>query len=378
MIYLSILVFFVTFFRISFLNANFYLLLIPSLLGILLIITKLQKNHQFKVQKNSQTLILVYFMLFIYVLGLDFFQRNLSLSSSFTFRMLTIIFFSLIPAYYLNYKFIKNDSYILKDTIKYSFIIQVAFFIITFTSSNIKVALYNLMGVSDSVNLIDYNLNARGFGFSGEINFLTPSLMAICMLLFFRNKIFQLLIIITQLINSNLTLVSTAITFIFAKGKSLEKLFSLALVFILYTFVGLDFIELYFPRFYAEYIISGGQRTTEGLLDEHTFIVGRLDISTLLFGFQENVSSAVSNQGRFSDVGWVIMFNYGGLILCVLFTLFIITLSNLIFKDFKLKLLWIVLAILFNMKGMIMGFNGYFFLSFLFLFSNYFNSKGVK
>ena len=122
-----------------------------------------------------------------------------------------------------------------------------------------------------------------------------------------------------------------------------------------------------FPRFYDEFIIGGGTRTIDSLIDKHMILLAPLDAFSAFFGFQQNISSTISDLPISSDMGWVIIFNYGGGLFIVLFTLYLLLLSLAAFGKTKLAIIWFAVGVIFNFKGLVFGPNGYMFTSYLFL-----------
>lgn len=367
MLYFAIFVFFITFYRISFLSSSVYLLFFPAILGFICFFSKYKK---IEISRKYFPLFLIFSFLSFYCGLLDFFQPKISIDSSFLFRMFTIIFFSFFPAYYLVKVILKGDNYKLERIIKYSFLIQTFIFILMFLIPSLKIPIYSVFGMADSVNLYDGNLESRGFGLSSEINFMSPFLMIYITFLIFKDNIFlKSLIFITQIINSNMALISGILGILVGGGKKYLKLFMLFLFLLIYYFFGISLIKNFMPRVYEEYILGGGSRTADILLSDHVFLLDKLDIFSFLFGFQMNISSSVTQQGRYSDMGWIIMMNYGGFVLIFLFLILIFCLSKLIFSNKLYAIVWFLIGILFNTKGMIIGMNGYFFLSFVLLLS---------
>lgn len=372
MLYIGVFIFFITFYRLSLFFPSFYLAIFPSILGFLLF---LSSDFKFKINKKNFSLFFSFFLLFIYCGILDFFQYGIVLESSFFFRMVIMILLSFFPAYFLNKVYILYRDNKFDEVVKIAFLLQTVFFIIMFLSPSLKFFIYSLFGMGDSVNLSDHNISTRGFGLSAEINFMSPSLMVFMAFLIFRkNLFFKFLIFITQVINSNMALVAGMLGMLIDKSNRVLKATVIISFCFLYYFFGLGFVREYMPRFYEEYVIGGGNRTVNALLSEHFFFIHKFDVFSLFFGFQENISSSVLGEGG-SDMGWIIMMNYGGASLIFLFLCFLFFLSTRLFDNKFYAIIWFCLGIIFNTKGMIIGMNGYFFLSFLILLSQRYNKS---
>lgn len=376
-IFFSSLVFFVAFYRLSFLSPSLYLSFIPGVIGFFYLLGQ-GRLFSRKLQKPQAVIYLIGVCILIYSIILDILSIIYSgnvLTGLFAFRFLFVIFLSVFPAYFFVYliKFKFNDFL---NVFKICLIIQTLFFLIMFLNPAMKSFIYSIFGMGGSVNLLDHNFSSRGFGLSGEINYMSPFLMMYLVLIFYNNILFSLIIFITQIVNSNMVLISILIGFLASKLNIYFKIILIFLGFLTLPLLNAEFIKNYAPRFYDEYIANSGERTITAL-SEMMFLVNRIDIYSFLFGFQKNISTGVdiASISRRTDVGWVVMFNYGGIIYIILFVSFIIALSFKAFKDKYLAVFWVLIAILLNSKGLMLGMNGYFFITFVLIFLNVYSVK---
>ncbi|RJT27293.1 hypothetical protein [Buttiauxella izardii] len=363
----SFLIFFVVFFRLSLLSPYVYLALIPALYGFYILLSSLVNLKQFKIKLDASTMSWgVLAVILIVSILFDCYQDNLSVQSSFSFRIIMIFVLSFLPALALS-KLLNKEKSKLESIMILSFWLQILIFFIMYFNINAKIFLYNIFGMGDSVNLWAQNESVRGFGLSGEINFMTPFLM-VFMSFFVIQKKYLLLILVclTQIINSNMAVVAILFALTFSNIKLTFKIFAVLITGTVIYALG----AVLFPRFYAEFVNSGGMRTISGLIAQHVISLHSLDVYSILFGFQQNISSAIPNLAVFSDMGWVILFNYGGVVYIILFMLFLAFLSLAAFGKSKLALVWFLVGVLFNIKGLAFGPNGYMFTSYLFMMLN--------
>ncbi|MBU5385642.1 hypothetical protein [Citrobacter cronae] len=360
---LCLLTFFVVFFRLSFLNSYIYLAFIPAALGILVGVNFLFKRG-IPLRKNAISYSwILYILIFLFSLTFDFFQKNIDIQSSFTVRIIMIFVLSFLPALYLSNKAVTENINIEK-IIAIAFWIQILLFIVMYINLNIKIHLYNLFGMGESVNLWEQNIAARGFGLSGEINFMTPFLMVFyCFFLLPRSISLMIAACVTQIVNSNTAVLAIIIALLCSRIKKRIKIMALLVISVMVYTLG----AIMFPRFYDEFIIGGGTRTIDSLIDNHMILLAPLDAFSAFFGFQQNISSTISDLPISSDMGWVIIFNYGGGVFIVLFTLYLLLLSLAAFGKTKLAIIWFAVGVIFNFKGLVFGPNGYMFTSYLFL-----------
>lgn len=361
------LTFFVVFFRLSIVYPYLYLSIIPALAGgILLCSSIFLSDCRTRMRLNREQVYLgfIFLSLTIFSSILDLFNQDLSLYSSFLFRFLLLFSFSILPAYFLASK-LKDGRVDLTKIVSIAFWVQIVIFFVMYFSSDAKQILYSIFGLGDSVNLNEQNMRARGFGLSAEINFMTPSLMiVISFLLLDKSKYLRVFCALTQIVNSNMAVVAFLISIVFSNVKFLTKIIVGILLSLCVVLAG----HIIFPRFFDEFISGGGLRTINYLLDKHLFAVGSVNIINFLFGFQVNISSTIPDLRVFSDMGWTIMFNYGGFVFVFLFFVFLALLSICAFGKSKIALVWFLIGVIFNTKGFLLGMNGYMFISFIYVF----------
>jgi hypothetical protein len=274
---------------------------------------------------------------------------------------------SYIPAYYLVNKYLSRNEQLLEKIIVASLIIQIIIFFVMFFSPEIKTTLYTLFGMADSVNLWEQNAAVRGFGLSGEINFMTPFLMVYMAFFLIKRRYFLIAAIcLTQIVNSNMAVLAAVIGVCCARFNISIKVATALIIFILVYSLG----TVFFPRFYDEFVSGDGTRTLDILWEKHVFTVGAIDWFSTIFGFQQNISSSIPDLSVSSDMGWVILFNYGGLLFIVLYLLLISSLSIAAFGVTYVAAIWLMVGIIFNTKGLVLGSNGYFFISFIYILLN--------
>ncbi|MEW9027813.1 hypothetical protein AB2475_16805 [Salmonella enterica] len=286
------------------------------------------------------------------------------MQSSFFIRTLMLVVLSILPAYLLVCN-LKGDESRLKKIIILSIWIQIVLFLLMYFSDGTKHTLYSIFGMGDSVNLLDQNDRVRGFGLSTEINYMSPFLMIFLCFFILQNKYFLLLLTcLTQIVNSNMAVLAIVTALVFSRIKLSTKIIAMIFLSIIVFSVGV----IVFPRFYDEFINNGGTRTLEILIQQHVFTIGTVDWFTSFFGFQQNISSSIPDLPVSSDMGWVIMFNYGGGLFILQFVLLLFALSVAAFGRTKLALVWFLVGILFNTKGLALGPNGYMFITFIYIF----------
>lgn len=368
---MAFLLFFIVFFRLSLIVPYLYLAFIPAIFGIGYLgrntLVCMNNRGGVPLDRKYSTLLFIFVIVFIFCLVFDFYQKKYSFQSFFTVRMLMLFLLSFIPAYYLVNRFLKGNLKLMERILVCSLWIQIIIFFAMFISPEVKRLLYTFFGMSDSVNLWEQNARVRGFGLSGEINFMTPFLM-IYMSFFMIKRRYALiaLICLTQIVNSNMAVLAAIIGIGCSKLNISIKIATVLILGILVYSLG----AVFFPRFYDEFVSGDGMRTLDILLQQHVFIVGNLDWFSILFGFQQNISSSIPDIKQSSDMGWVILFNYGGLTFIVLFLMLIAAISIAAFGVTYQAIIWMLIGVIFNTKGLVLGSNGYFFLSFIYMFLN--------
>ncbi|HGY7169977.1 TPA: O15 family O-antigen polymerase, partial [Escherichia coli] len=152
----------------------------------------------------------------------------------------------------------------------YSLWVQIVIFFGMYISPELKRLLYTFFGMSDSVNLWEQNAKVRGFGLSGEINFMTPFLM-IYMSFFMMKRRYALitLICLTQIVNSNMAVIAAIIGIGCSRLNINIKIATVLILGVLVYSLG----AVFFPRFYDEFVSGDGTRTLDILLQQHVFVV---------------------------------------------------------------------------------------------------------
>ena len=214
-------------------------------------------------------------------------------------------------------------------------------------------------------------METRGFGLSNEINYTSPFLMVVLSIFFFKNIFFKLIVLLTQVVNSNNTVIAAILGGLFSKLSFLVKLFLFTSSFLFFAFVAIK----YLPRFSNEFA-NGGFYTIEVLFNKHFYAINH-NILEVIAGTGVYVYGGASKY--LSDMGFVIIFNYGGVIYSLLFSSFILLCCLRVGYSFSFVFLWVLVGIVLNLKGLLLGANGYVFMTFLFLFNRFYriNLKSV-
>ncbi|MGX5913513.1 hypothetical protein ACR0ST_02090 [Aliidiomarina sp. Khilg15.8] len=363
------LVLFISFFKIT-LFYNFIYLSVPFAIHAFLYATS-KSGANFiinAVGKSVSTLMVV--MLVLFVTSDVFGYANVNVLSLFSFRILALFILSLLPALYL-FRVIAKNKFPLKHLFFIAFAMQILFWLVIFINPGLKTFFYEIQGSPNSVNLREHNLESRGFGFSSEINFTHPFVMVLIGFTLFRNQLWNLCIVGTQLFNSNNVLVAAILGVFLVKGNRYTKVVYLFLIaFVTAVFFYFSFYEE-IPRLGSE-INSGGTRTLDALIYNHLHFLN-LNVFEHIFGSSRYLYAGGSSIN--SDIGWVILYNYGGAFLVVIFFVFMLLLCARAFGVGLVGWIWFLAGVWLNFKGLLLGPNSYMFCLFLFAFIRYNNQK---
>ncbi|AFP31439.1 hypothetical protein [Marinobacter sp. BSs20148] len=362
---LAIFVFFVTFYKISIISPKLYLSIFVSFFGLFFVI-KYSKAFFCSI---GLKVICVFLAIVVFSLAVDMVTGALlnNFFNSFFVRAISIFFISAVPAFFVVVYLLKYDYDSVLDTVAVSFWIQLCFWVITYFDPTLKVYFVKLMGGGEnSVNLKSHNLEVRGFGISNEINFTSPFVSVLVCLLLLRRNVISLSTSLTQLVNSNLVVFAVVIGLLFSKISNLRKLLVGCLFFLATYFLYL-FGEEFFPRLFAEFG-SGQSRTVKVLFEDHLFYLNN-SVWGHLFG--EGIYVFLGELDHYSDVGWVHIYNYGGVFFTVLYVLFLAFLCFSAFGKSWLSVAWFGAGLILNAKGLLFSPNAFFFVIFIFIFVNY-------
>jgi hypothetical protein len=287
--------------------------------------------------------------------------RN-NLSNSFSVRFVAMLALSCSTAFFIQKFFIGGDIKKIRGIVFTAFIVQAVFWVVSFVDPNIKILLYKIMGQGNSVNLRSHNINARGFGLSTEINYTTPFVMVLLCFTLLKSKIMLIATTLLQLANSNLVIFAGILGIIFSKSQKLSfKLVMISSFIFAVVWSG----PILLPRFFAEFFGDSSSRTVLILLENH-FVLIYQNFTELMFGtgeytFQEGHSVS-------SDIGWVIMLNYGGVFFVIMYLILVSLAILLSFTSNSTRVLWFISALILNTKGLLLGPNAFFFSLSLFVF----------
>lgn len=367
-VYIGAALFFISFFRISLIYNSAYLSIFISLLSLIVLV--LSKNTRFEFFDALGTKVVSLFvMLFIWVLLIDLYTGTIinAPNAAFAIRLVSLFLLSICPAFFINKFFIKGDDEKFLIIIGSAFIVQTLFWLLTYLFPPIKISLYNIMGASGSVNLREYNLEARGFGLSNEINFTTPFMMAYLAIVYFRSYVFKSVIFLTQIFNSNLVVIALSIGLANSKISFIKK----ALIVVLSIPVLFYILGAYVPRLSAE-LDGFGMQTLDTLLGDHFFFLGD-SLVDYIFGCFRYV---FHDQDLYrSDIGWIIMINQGGVVLLLLFCILSTLLAFKVSDRITSFIVMISMMSLLNFKGFILGPNALMFSMFFIIYHNYYALK---
>ena len=361
---LAVLIFFLTFYRVTFLFPYAYFALLFAFLGFSTFIWPSQRKKFFESIGFLPFLIL--FFIIFYSLVIDVITGSLfsNFTNTFVVRGISLVVISAFPAYFLVSYALKWDYKSALDIIAVAFWIQFLFWALTFFDPNFKYIINDFMGGSNNaVNLRGHNLEVRGFGISSEMNYTSPFMTVITCLLLVRRKALSIVSIFTQLINSNLVVVAVIFGLIFSRIGVFYKVSLGFLAFSCAYLIG----DLFLPRLIAEFK-SGESRTVNALVDNHLVIIndgyfGHL-FGEFLYTFQG--ASQIT-----SDIGWIHLYNYGGALFVLLFILFLLSLSISAFGYKFFSLVWFGVGLVLNTKGLLFSPNSFYFVTFVFAFLNY-------
>ena len=363
-----IFLFFLIFYRIPIFNTKIYISMIVGVVSFLLmfmyrpLLIVLMKIHPFS--------ILLYFYIIIFSFALDLLSGTLNSNPgiSFTVRIASIFVMNVLPALLITVLYLKGSNDRLKDLIFSSFFLQTVFWGLTFIFPEAKIFVYSLASMNDSVNLEGLNFIERGFGYTPEINFTSPFTMALVIAFSFGISIFSILVLTTQLFNSNNVIIAFAIGFFARLNNNFRRVILSFLLLICLLAVAIIFIsdDWLPPRFRAE-MAEGGLRTINYLIDDHIQFLNS-NIYEWIFGTSSYVFQGMNN---FIDVdsGWIILINYGGYWFSAIILLWTIIIICQSFDSKLTILLWLIAFAWLNTKGLIISPNSFYFIIFIFLFN---------
>ena len=357
---LAAVAFFLSFFRIELIYPGFFLSAFVGLAGIYYV---LRPSGQRVLRESVPRSALVCLgAVAVIAVVQDGFGPDAGIgSNSFAVRIASVVLLSFLAALFVSEYYLRGQWDRLTRVIQLCFWVQLGFWVVTYVSPVAKELAYVITARPDSVNLYRWNMSSRGFGLSKEVNFGSPYMMIFCSLIIARDKILSVVTIPTQLINSNLAAVAIVLGVLLTRLKGYQKamIMTPTILGILY------FGDAVFRRFYGEFM-GGGSRTVQSLTRDHLFVLNE-GLFEHLFGAGLYV---FQTGGRYSsDVGWVIMYNYGGLLFCAFFVILLYACTIRALGLGHLGLAFFISGLVLNSKGLLFGPNSFWFVLFVVIFT---------
>lgn len=363
------LILFICLYRVAFLNPNFLPVILFGIFGILYFFREYEFDKKY-IEKKFSRLFFIFSVMIFYCVCLDlrFLGRGdiYTINNLFTVRLVSLIIMSYFAAYFFNYIAKKNNGINLKLGLTIAIFIQLLFFVVLFLQPNLKPQIYDIFGMENSPNLLGNNFEERGFGIGSELNFTAPITTIIISIFIMNKNYIKFSIFVMQAANSTLSVISALILI-----KTKKSLFASIIISpIIYWLFLVNYYEqgiaLYLPRLARE-IDSGFTLTLNILINDH-FLYFSENFWQFVFGNGINLLPMQGVNLVSSDIGWIILINYGGIFIICLYLIFIFEILRISPFAFyaKISMFFIILAL--NTKGLFLGPNALLFFIFLSIF----------
>jgi len=349
--------FFICFFRISLFSPLANISLLLGMLAVPLLTFRISRQGRFVMNKSIAIMLILVAMLFTFSLVMDIITGEIvrNTTNTFSVRIFTVMVMSVATAAFIDFYYVSKHPDRLRKVITIAFVLQTAAWVATYLSADLKVLLYTLTGQGDSINLESFYIDVRGFGVSTEINYTSPFMMVLLAMTVLKSKLFTLTIVGTQAINSNMSVIISVISLVLSQNvRPLSKVLISLLAVAGAIYLG----SQAFPRAYAEFVSGNGLHTINILLSEHVFF---LYSNALEFIFGVSVYTFQGGHTLSTDIGWVIIMNYGGLYFVISYFLVMVLTIWHSFPTPTERILWLVAGIILNTKGLLLGPNAFIF-----------------
>lgn len=359
---ICVVIFFSFYFRPQILHPAGSLLLVPATLGLLGAICKPALFNRFAARLGFSFFLVLAFI-FLWSLVIDFFSGGFTKAGLRSQSAVVLRFMLTILASFFVAMIVSGDreEAFRKFTI-YAIAAQVFLGFLMFFFPEAKHLFYSgISGYTGEEKVFrEHFYHSRIFGWSEELFFTAPVFMALATVYFwparfsFTYSVFSFSTLLISLFNARLALLG----FVLGAGKRFSwgqlvvfvLFFSFLIAVVLAVSWDMPAVQLFLADFQG-----GGSRTVSILLDRHIHFLFE-DVAEMLFGVQEYLY-AVPNRERSSDIGWVIILNYGGVVYLFLWLCLVIVVLAKAFpypKQFFFGLLLVVAA---AFKGLVFGGN---------------------
>lgn len=288
-----------------------------------------------------------------------FFSSFSSVSHSMTGYFVRLFVFYLSAAF-LSFYVIKGSFRNLDNVLLFVVVIHCVFAVIMIFNPGFKLFMYHdISGYSlDHKVFYSHLYETRTFGWSAGLFYLAPVFLVFYYILFLGSKskvIYTLvglaLVVLLSVINARLAVVAIPFALIIRFGWISSVIPALAFFFVFffaYFFFDIGLLNNFFEEFRY-----GGMRTLNILFEGHVhyLLAGFQNIFGSFYFIYDNPTAPVH-----SDIGWLILLNYGGWFLFILTLVALWVLCRYAFVDFKDSIACFVFLLLLGVKGVV--FNG--------------------
>ena len=306
---------FFLFFRPQIIHPIFSSVLLVAFLGILYLLYKPKAiNEIIGLLGIPAALSLLFIMIWSVIIDVHLGAiQILGLRSQFGASIRVIV--QIAASFYFVKVCMKSDQDYFRKVIFGILFIQVVFAIAMFISMDFKDFIYrSISGYDGSEKMYrSHFIGSRIYGWSEELFYLAPVFMVFSFAIYFPKKISLLSIVsffivfIVAIFNARLAIVGLFFGLLVRFG--IRKALSIGLFFIIFFMVLLLYLEHPAINMVTAEFETGGSRTLRILIDDHIHYL--LNGAEIFFGNHYYLYGWPGRQFG-SDIGWIIILNYGG------------------------------------------------------------------
>lgn len=351
----AVLLVFFYLFRPQILFPVFSSSLLVAFLGFCLIVSN-KANFKDCFMKLGSPSLLLYLALLLWALGIDllvggFQEQGFRAISVGIIRLGAI---NIVGAYFIVNYLCDGSYYKFRRILLAAILFQLLLGLLMFISVDFKVFIYKyLSGYNGSEKLFKpHFIESRIFGWSEELFFLAPVAMVFSVVFFYEKFsftyiVFSIMILLISFMNARLSIVALGFAFLLRAGVikgAILMFFSIGLSLLLL----LNYSDSPIVTWFMSDFSDGRSQTLDILLENH--IVWTLDNwFSVLVG---NGVYTFGNSDEISDIGWLIIFNFGGGVFALLWVLFLFSVIKKAFNSYFIIFTILLFMFVLNIKGL--------------------------
>jgi hypothetical protein len=359
----AVLMAFLYFFRPQILHPLLSTSLIPALFGSAFAVFCPRMFERFVANAGIGVLISTVFIL-VWCMAIDILAGGLAAAGprSFTVIIFRLIFVTFLGGFFLVSYCCRNDLAYFVKVVKAAIFVQALFALAMLLNLDFKDFMYRTVSGYTGTEKVfrDHFYEARIFGWSEELFYLAPVFMSFFVIFFLKelnlkSAAFVLGVVVVSVLNARLAIVGVIFGCYLRFGLR-GLLLALLLLIGLFAALLIRAADSQVLGWLLSDFSEGGSRTLRILLEGHVIFLMR---SWLDYILGAHVYLFAGVREHTSDIGWLIIFNYGGWVFLILWVILIFCMVRKAFDNLHLSLVVFLMFSILAIKGLAFSSNSF-------------------